>query len=293
MAKTTQIIPLALIVVALLTSACGCNTTNSHDTNEEITVEETGNTYIEEADTTRFTPISLRDGKKFNGVQFYQNEAKQTYAYIESWGTYRKLGNIDGEICDVLFDDNAVEIITGNFSRNTNIVLTTWKLARNNEKIETNVSELDMKYDEVDAYFCNYYKENCAYFFYISYVDAHKLIRFETTDGGKTWMNQKNELNISGGTCHAWPEIAKFITKDVGIISYRVLDDEPLKARTYLTTDYGKTWTTIADLPDEKCNSGNVCNLKKIDDKYIMTVRCYDDEYDFYTTDFKSWTLIG
>ena len=295
MKKTTKIILLALIVASLLTSVCGCNsehinTNPSEQTKESSSVGQTKNTDTEKVDTSKLT-----FAKTCDHIDFYYDEDNQWYAYIESWGEYRKLGKIADGIDDAWLGENTVEIVTSQARRGENLVITTLKLFHDSEKIARNTFELDMEYEEGNRLFCNYYQENCAYFFCTFQYESHRLIRFETTDGGKTWMNQENELDISGGTWHAWPEIAKFITKDVGIVSYRVLDNEPLKVRTYVTTDHGKTWTAIADLPDETCNLGNVCDFKKIDGKYIMTVRCYgyDDEYDFYTTDFQSWTLIG
>ena len=98
MKKTTQIVPLALIIVALLSSMCGCNTENTNNHNykkEEISsTVETDNTYIEEVDTSKLSYYATYDH-----VAFYKGEQEQWYAYIENWGEYRKLGNICANVC--------------------------------------------------------------------------------------------------------------------------------------------------------------------------------------------------
>ena len=157
MKKTTKIIPLALIVASLLTSACGCNsehinTNPSEQTKESSSVGQTKNTDTEKVDTSKLT-----FAKTCDHIDFYYDEDNQWYAYIESWGEYRKLGKIADGIDDAWLGENTVEIVTSQARRGENIVITTLKLFHDSEKIARNTFELDMEYEEGNLLFCNYY----------------------------------------------------------------------------------------------------------------------------------------
>ena len=306
MKKTTKVIPLALIIVALLSSMCGCNTenTNNHnDTKEEISsTVETDNTYIEEVDTSKLT-----FAKTCDNVDFYKDEQAQWYAYIESWNAYRKLGSIQWDVQDALLSGNTVEIIASDKNRSGTIMkVITMKLTRDREEIELNTNDFDVIRDDTDGYFFNYYKEGCAFFFYLPGImdnGWYRLIKYETTDGGKTWVNQGYESDVSGLTLYSSPIIAKFITKEVGIVSYRcAADDGDLCNRTWFTTDCGKTWFRITQLsyPFELSvyRGTDVVDFKLVDGRYLLTVRVFDGKESidhnirYISDDLHSWTLV-
>lgn len=348
MRKAPKIVPLTLIVAALLTSACGCNTektNNPHDTNKEIpsvgetdstngetdsTKEETDNTNTKELDTSKLSYCA-----SYDHVTFYKDEQDQHYAMMYGWNTHRNLGNIQGEIRDAFVGENKIEAIAIKNNREANeTVVTTITMTRDSEKVEKTERTLDFAcVAEQDYLLVNYYKENCVCLIFVpeAYITPRTstsgktiedeteydyefwpLLRYETTDGGKTWKNNKDEIHISAGHWHNYPEILKFIDKKVGIYNFRDNGHENICDCTYITTDSGKTWNLISqlsypfDLYDQtKLPEENgytvVSDFELMDDgTYVLTIihrfhpksGTVENTYKYVTADFKTWTLL-
>ncbi len=350
MAKTTQIISLALIVAALLTSACGCNSeqinTNPADKTKESTSvgetdntngetdstkEETDNTNTKELDTSKLSYCA-----SYDHVTFYKDEQGQYYVKMYGWNTHRNLGNIQGEIRDAVVGEKKIEAIAIKNNREANeTVITIITMTRDSEKVEKTERTLDFAcIAERDYLLVNYYKENCACLIFVpeAYITLRTstsgksgdieeeieykyeywpLLRYETTDGGKTWENNLGEEHVSAGHWNYWPRVLKFVDKEVGIFSYRSTGDEDANNVTYITTDSGKTWSLIAPLEypfklyepyksAEETGYTYVKDFEVIDNRYVLTLvhtyyrkpHGYDDTYQYATEDFKTWTLI-
>ena len=159
MKKTTKIVTLALIIVALLSAMCGCNTENTNNHNykkEEISsTVETDNTYIEEVDTSKLSYYATYDH-----VAFYKGEQEQWYAYIENWGEYRKLGNIKGEIYDALLGENTIEVIFTDFGYEKETIVTTIKLTRNADEVSSYQNNSESIQTKQYQYFYRAIEEN-------------------------------------------------------------------------------------------------------------------------------------
>ena len=109
-------------------------------------------------------------------------------------------------------------------------------------------------------------------------------------------MSKPNNL-LSSEDGKQYPEFAKFLTEDIGILSYR-FDYSPSDCgKTYVTSDGGKTWENISDLPYPDGVVRDNTYSKLVDaywDKYnnnmIIEVRVIS-EFIEYTVRFKSCNL--
>ena len=119
---------------------------------------------------------------------------------------------------------------------------------------------------------------------------------FETTDGGKSW-NQ-----IATYTFYAtarYEEIFKFISPQVGIISFRDLGTCEVWERTYLTVDGGLTWTQMSKLPPSDMVNwySEIIDFEYVKeyDYYRLTVKASNYisfQLQLWSKDLINWTLI-
>ena len=96
-------------------------------------------------------------------------------------------------------------------------------------------------------------------------------------------------------------EILKFVSPQVGILSFRYRSIEDLCGRTYLTVDGGLTWTKISQLSYPfgnvwKVGYTEVVDIEQIEDDYILTVKVQDvdniEVAQFVSKDLISWSVI-
>lgn len=184
--------------------------------------------------------------------------------------------------------------------------ITLYKLSASGKmEVYENIYPEDIGFTEMTFAFASFYNEanGCLFFWRDNCYSSGWPIQFlQTSDGGQSWEMSKPNNLLSSGDGKQYPEFAKFLTEDIGILSYR-FDYSPSDCgKTYVTSDGGKTWENISDLPYP---DGVVCDntySKLVDaywDKYnnnmIIEVRVISEfiEYTvrFKSCNFKDWIL--
>ena len=123
------------------------------------------------------------------------------------------------------------------------------------------------------------------------------LFMFETTDGGKSW-NQMSTNTFSPGASDCI-NILKFVSPQVGIISFRDLGECEVWERTYFTVDGGLTWTQMSELPPSDMVNwySEIIDLEYVKDYdyYRLTVNAVNYtsfQLQLWSKDLINWTLI-
>ena len=127
-----------------------------------------------------------------------------------------------------------------------------YKLSASGEmEVYENIYPEDIGFTEMTFAFASFYNETngCLFFWRDDcYVSGWPIRFLKTNDGGKTWNLYEPE-NAPTTSCEKqYPNFAKFLLGNVGIVSYRYYTISDLCARTYLTFDGGKTWEHISQL---------------------------------------------
>ena len=326
---------LALILSALLLiNAVACNI-NSPPRNGDGTVEETES--FEMSDTNEDTQHAtetdtstdetsadeiLRDvpgigqlkllpscNISTNASLWRSDEKKEYYIYINEWDAYRPLRELSSYHY-WSFGDNAIAIDgeTATFSmieqdgKWDEPLLITYHFHRSNSLVELHTVPLNIKASsEYDLYFVNMHDTNHGYYFLLSRSIPHygsdwPLIMFETTDGGKSWFQLATHTFYATSRCE---EIFKFVSPQVGIISFRDLEGCEVWERTYLTVDGGLTWTPMSELPHSDMVNwySEIIDFEYLEDRdyYLLTVEASNYtsfQLQLWSKDLINWTLI-
>lgn len=326
----------ALIFASLILTVCGCqmennaipqNTVTSTETEYTETTEhiETLDEFSSDASNGLFLEPEPYCDRELYSV--WRDQDGEFYIYIKEWNIYRKI-NSDfinsgyGSIFDPMgatINEDTAAIAVYEYSKH-DATVTIHHLDRNHEDVASYTNQLDHLEDnfyECGTFFINMRDEETTYFFYTAscpdenmYDDLYwPLVRFETTDGGKTW--RQAETMKLGLTLHDYPNVITFLSHNVGIISFRYHSCEDLCGRTFLTTDGGMTWNAIAPLPypfDDinKVGYTEVIALEQRGNDYFLTVEVHYSAYhtnnpelddvtetiQFQSTDLTQWILI-
>lgn len=168
------------------------------------------------------------------------------------------------------------------------------------------VTSLDVSEDVVRIE-GNFINESVGYLFAFEEVMEHatggaKLSSlFITEDGGSTW----NSIDVQNAPSISLREniiFSKMVSKDVGLISGDIFAaDFDFCDRSLLTTDGGRNWVNVADLPQiNELPWAIVTDFAQTDDGYVLTVRYeVSDATDGYgyaeykLTDLNTWVRIN
>ena len=302
-----------LALVILLLSFVGCDFKQDDDENSES--EGTESTTADVSNLMPF-PLFEKDGVVF----WYKGEGKYT-VYIKEWGRYEEIEPVNGvyytPTTAARVGEDTAEIAFFIQTSKHGGTLITYQLNRNAEEVQVNSVVLEIKYlgESEYSWFKLYEGGNACFFCMPSRFSDHDaeyfpIVRYETTDGGKTW-NVANVFYFDGYPWNASPEIT-FVTEEVGVITYRYITATDLCYRTYITTDGGFTWNRISNLPypfdlDEVNGYTEIESFEKAKDSntYILRVKVIVNSYqvgdseigffslylEFYSDDLVDWRL--
>lgn len=325
---------LLLLCCAMLAATVSCNNNDDASNSDSLNPDGMGITEVAESSVssaddheTIIADISIQSASDSTLSELTQLRAEPTkdlpeasiwqakrekeyYIYIKDWDVYRKLPGLASynsmhvnDNCIMVNSETATISVIHLYGRQDPPVIITYHFNRRDENVESHIVELDMiANSEEDIQFINWQSQNIGYFFWMPGFEAGPdwpLVRFETNDGGKSWnkiSTQSFDLLSSDR-----PEIVKFISSKVGIISFRYVNINDLCDRTYLTVDGGLTWNKISQLPYPFENMysaySEVVNLEMGDTgNYYLTVEVigmvFSEEYSVVQIKFWSEDLI-
>lgn len=274
---------------------------------------------------------------------WWSYEKEEYYIYINEWDTYRPLMvgvssyRIWGGFTDnstIIDNETATFATIYQAGKHDEPIILTYHFNRNNTLVELHAVPLNIvASSEYDTYFVIMHDTNHGYYFLTPRMDGDQdwridrfpgwhmdgilgwpLFIFETTDGGKSW----NQISTNTFPPHIsdYINIVKFISPNIGIISFRYEGFEDLCERTYLTLDGGLTWHQISqlsypfDLKKTHTWYSEVSDIDQLDDHYYLTVEVrgtlvavensdysFPSEYTivefrFESKDLINWSLI-
>ena len=245
---------------------------------------------------------------------WWSDEKEEFYIYINDWDAYRLMRGLsirdesDLLVWWYLYDnciaiDNEATTVSlidqgGTYDEPTII---TYRFSRSNELVELHAVPLNIKVTRDDLFFVNMHDADHGYYFLLPRSFPHygsdwPLIMFETTDGGKSW--NQIATNIFHATAR-YEEIFKFVSPQVGIISFRDLGECEAWKRTYLTVDGGLTWNQMPELPHGEVIKwySNVVDFEYLvdHDYYRLTVEASNYttfQVQLWSKDLINWSLI-
>jgi hypothetical protein len=307
---------LLTLVMLLATCFVGCDTSKP-DTNDQVT-ESSNDTADNETTVSGYTPnnsydysiVNVGDGRHYIYIEKWDKFLEMTDStYLRSeyhpiWHDYRTvnawIGDETATVATFEYDRNSITVTTHHFNRNDDNVQTyefTIQIGLDREQNYFMINMLDKDHGylfcSTPVYDCNG-KEKCWPF-----------IRYETTDGGKTW----GDAEVLSSTYY-WkrePNHMKFITKDVGIFSHRTHSFLAFLAVTgIITTDGGKTWKSIGELPYPEKLEGitddysyaEIEDFENTEDGYILKVNVMDGStsadyiVSFIYDNLETWRLF-
>lgn len=154
--------------------------------------------------------------------------------------------------------------------------ITLYKLSASGQmEVYENIYPEDIEFTEMTFAFASFYNDTNGYLFFWRddcYMDRWPIQFLKTSDGGKSWeMIKPEDAPSAGAGFKNYPELAKFLTEDIGIVTYRHDSGPSDCGITYVTADGGETWKRVYDLPYP---SEIAC-----DDTYSKLVDAYWDKY--------------
>ena len=319
-----------LLASALLTSSLtACNMLQKggddidNTTTEITTIETTPDT--NPSDTAKPNEV-IRDVPELGKLKFvpysdlkntsiWRDESGEFFLYINEWNTYRQLSGLSSyhnwfyltDNCIVIDDKTTTITLIDQVGKHNEPTIITYHFNRDNQLVELYAVPLNIiASSEYDTFFVNMHTADHGYYFLTPTMDGSQdwrmngalgwpLFIFETTDGGKSWNQISTNTFDFCTSDHI--NIVKFISPDIGIISFRYVNLEDLCERTYLTLDGGLTWNPISQLPypsDEKWGYSEVIDIEFIDDRYYLTVKISNNDLkqlQFWSKDLKNWAL--
>ncbi len=344
-----------LLASALLTSSLtACNTvpdggdeidnTTTAITTVETTPETKPNDTAKPNEVIRDVPelgkLKLLSGEGLKNTSIWRNESGEIFLYINEWDAYRQLYGLSSyhtgsssyhnwcyftDNSTVIDDETTTITLINQVGKHDEPTIITYHFNRDNPLVELHAVPLNIiASSEYDTFFVNMHTADHGYYFLTPSMDGSQdwrmdgvqgwpLFMFETTDGGKSW-HQISTNTFSYTSDHI--EIVKFISPDIGIISFRYVTMQDACERTYLTLDSGLTWNKISQLPYpfdlKKTHSwySEILDIERIGDRYYLTVEVRGKlvavegsdysfpserimvEFRFESKDLINWTLI-
>ena len=302
------ILILVCCTMLVLTISCNANDNSVHQTDTSSQKEFAPVT----SETSQLNPEPYSNLTKKASI--WRDKEGELYIYIKEWDVYRYMPNLSSynslyfnDNCIVVDSETATVSVIHQYGKNDEPTIITYHFNRNDENVQSHSVKLNIKASsEHDTFFVNMHDSDHGYYFLTPNMDGfadkrmsgvHEwpLFMFETTDGGKSW-NQIS-TNVLDPNTSDYINIFKFISPQVGILSFRDLGAVELFDRTYLTVDGGLTWNHISQLPHSEMVKwySEVIDLEYIDDRYYLKVKCYGDaekkELRFCSEDLINWSL--
>ena len=285
------------------------------ETTPETKPTDTSNPNEVIRDVPQLGKLKLFSGNNLTKASIWRDENGEFFLYINEWDAYRQLSGLSSYRNWFYFTDNCIVIddktttisLVDQNGKHDEPTIISYHFNRDNALVELHAVPLNIKASsEYDTFFVNMHTTDHGYYFLTSRMDGSldqrvdgvqgwPLFMFETTDGGKSWHQI---LTNTFDFCTSDDiNIIKFVSPNVGIISFRYVNLEDLCERTYLTLDGGLIWNPISQLPyppDKEWGYSEVVDLAFIDGFYYLTVKISDNnqgELQFCSKDLKNWTL--
>ena len=286
------------------------------ETTPETKPTDTSNPNEVVRDVPELGKLKLVPYSDLKNTSIWRDESGEFFLYINEWDAYRQLSGLSSyrnwfyftDNCIVIDDKTTTITLIDQVGKHDEPTIITYHFNRDNALVELHAVPLNIiASSEYDTFFINMHTADHGYYFLTSRMDGSldqradgvqgwPLFMFETTDGGKSW-NQLSTNTFDFCTSD-YINIIKFVSPNVGIISFRYVNISDLCERTYLTLDGGLTWNPISQLPyppDEEWGYSEVADLAFIDGFYYLTVKISDNnqgELQFCSKDLTNWTLL-
>ena len=318
---------------------------NTNDTKSPPLESESDNETVR--DVPELGQLKLFTSRNLTTASIWTDQKGEYYIYINEWDAYRHLRGLSsyhflyfapyGYASDnniVVESETATIAIIDQDGKHDELTLITYHFNKSNNLVELHAVPLNIKASsEHDTFLVNMLNEAHGYYFLTSNMDGDHywrinefpggdvdkvwewpLFMFETTDGGKSW-NQMSTNTFSPGASDRI-NILKFVSPQVGIISFRYIEVEDLCDRTYLTLDCGLTWTQLSQLPypfdlnKPRTWYSEIIDFDQNDDRYYLTVEVHGTleavegsdcafpsehtkiRFSFESKDLINWSLI-
>lgn len=316
---------------------------NTNDTLSSPLENETNNGLPNQNETVRDIPelgqLKLNTFPKLKNASIWTDINGEYYIYLNEWDTYQHMPGLTSynshyidDNCMVVSSETATISVIDQAGKHDEPTIITYHFNRSNNLFELHAVPLNIKASsEYDTFFVNMHDADHGYYFLISNLDGAikqdwrfsnlpewhmggldewPLFMFETTDGGKSWNQISTIIFSHASDCI---HFLKFVSPEVGIISFRYVCLDDLCERTYLTIDGGLTWYQISQLPYPlKTDSwySEVSDIEQVDDRYYLTVEVRGTlvavegsdysfpsehtivEFRFESKDLINWSLI-
>jgi predicted small secreted protein len=319
-----EIVTLLLASTLLAAPLTACNTLQNggndidNSTTEITTIETTPETKPNEVirDVPKLGKLKLVPYSDLKKASIWRGENGEFFLYINEWDAYRELSGLISYYDWLYFTDNCIVIdsetatiaLINQDGKHDEPTIITYHFNKDNALVELHAVPLNIiASSEYDTFFVNMHTADHGYYFLTPTMDGSQdwrmdgvqgwpLFMFETTDGGKSWNQISTNTFTFCTSDHI--NIIKFVSPNVGIISFRYVNLEDLCERTYLTLDGGLTWNQISQLPypsNEGWGYSEVVDMALIDDRYYLTVKISDNtqgELQFWSKDLTNWTLV-
>ena len=309
---------LAILLIAVIAvNICGCNYAPDNGNRNPLDNELNGGTSNPD-ETVRDVPgigqLELFPFCNFKTASIWRDQKGEFYIYINGWGAYRQLRGLssyhylyfspysyESDNSIVVNGDVATVSIINQNGKYDEPTIITYHFNKSNDLVQLHAVPLNIKASlEYDAFFVNMHSADHGYYFLLPSPSSHygsdwPLIMFETTDGGKSWVQIATNTFYASARCE---EIFKFISPQVGIISFRDLGGCEVWERTYLTVDGGLTWTQMSELPHGDMVEwySDVIDLEYLEDHgyYRLTVKAMNYstfQVQLCSKDLINWSL--
>ncbi len=272
-------------------------------------------------DVPKLGKLKLFSGNYLTQASIWRDENGEFFLYINEWDAYRQLSGLSSYHNWFYFTDNCIVIddktttisLVDQNGKHDEPTIISYHFNRDNALVELHAVPLDIiASSEYDTFFVNMHTADHGYYFLTPTADGSQdwrinnflgwyidkdhdwpLFIFETTDGGKSW--HQLSTNTFDPRTSDYINFLKFVSPNVGIISFRLRGDETLYERTYITVDGGLTWNSISQLPypsQEGWIYSEVVGMEFVDDYYCLTLKLSTkQELQFWSKDLTNWTL--
>lgn len=126
----------------------------------------------------------------------------------------------------------------------------------------------------------------------------HLALLLKTSDGGKTWEKVPMNGTIASGNNLQTAQVAKFLTEDMGVLSFESNSLSTLPDQVHYTLDGGKTWQTMSslgNLPFKHISFVSLYDIALEDGIYTITLH---EEFvgvtihKFRSNDLENWERV-
>lgn len=263
-----RFVALCLAALVLLSVLVGCDSGDAIDTSE---LEHLSRYEMPEA-------------------SFWRDADGKYYIYIKEWQEYRQLEGLEDYAEDYVRIQNtsivinetsgAIAVFIQPGKDDTEVI--TYHFNKSNDDVQAYSDILGTDASGEPQFFrLNLFSEDRGFFIHVTRDIAADdgsgtiwcpIIRYETTDGGKTWCKAE-VYDFVDGDWHKSPQFAKFVSKEVGVVCFQ----NDIFGTTVLTKDGGLTWYEISNVPKrydiQECEfivHEEIYDFEKRGDEYIL-----------------------